>query len=42
MLALLGGDVQSPGIDITGDAGALQTLLAALDRPDPDFDIVTP
>jgi alkyl sulfatase BDS1-like metallo-beta-lactamase superfamily hydrolase len=42
MLALLAGDVQSPGIDITGDAGALQTLLAALDRPDPDFDIVTP
>jgi alkyl sulfatase BDS1-like metallo-beta-lactamase superfamily hydrolase len=42
MLALLGGDVQTPGIDITGDAGALQTLLAALDRPDPDFDIVTP
>jgi alkyl sulfatase BDS1-like metallo-beta-lactamase superfamily hydrolase len=30
------------GVDITGDAGALQALLAALDRPDPDFDIVTP
>jgi alkyl sulfatase BDS1-like metallo-beta-lactamase superfamily hydrolase len=30
------------GTHITGDAGALQTMLAALDRPDPDFDIVTP
>jgi alkyl sulfatase BDS1-like metallo-beta-lactamase superfamily hydrolase len=42
MLALLGGDVQSPGIEITGDPNVLHRLLAALDQPDPDFDIVTP
>ena len=37
-----GGDVQSPGIEITGDPNVLHGLLAALDQPDPDFDIVTP
>jgi alkyl sulfatase BDS1-like metallo-beta-lactamase superfamily hydrolase len=42
MLGLLGGDVESPGIEITGDSNVLQTLLAARDRPDPDFDIVIP
>jgi alkyl sulfatase BDS1-like metallo-beta-lactamase superfamily hydrolase len=41
-LALVAGDAQSPGIEITGDAGALTTLVGVLDRPDPAFDIITP
>ncbi len=42
LLALLGGDLTSPGIEITGDQGALQTLLSVLDKGDPDFAIITP
>jgi hypothetical protein len=30
-----GGDVQSPGIEITGDPNVLHGLLAALDQPAP-------
>lgn len=41
-LALLGGDTDSPGLDITGDGFALQRLVAVLDAPDPAFTIVTP
>ena len=42
MIAVLGGDLASPGLDIAGDAGVLQTLLGVLDRGDPSFAIVTP
>ncbi|OBG86204.1 alkyl sulfatase [Mycobacterium sp. E136] len=42
LLALAAGDDSSPGLDISGDTGALQSLIAALDRPDPAFNIVTP
>jgi alkyl sulfatase BDS1-like metallo-beta-lactamase superfamily hydrolase len=42
LLALAAGDNSSPGLEITGDAEALQSLIGALDRPDPGFDIVTP
>jgi alkyl sulfatase BDS1-like metallo-beta-lactamase superfamily hydrolase len=42
LLAVAGGDFTSPGMDITGDAQALQTLLGALDQPDPSFNIITP
>ncbi|OBB40369.1 alkyl sulfatase dimerization domain-containing protein [Mycobacterium sp. 852002-51961_SCH5331710] len=42
LLALAAGDDNSPGLDISGDIGALQSLIAALDRPDPAFNIVTP
>lgn len=42
LLAFAAGDTDSPGVEITGDAGALPSLLAVLDRPDPAFDIVTP
>lgn len=42
LLAAAGGDFTSPGLSVTGDAGALQALLGALDRPDPGFNIVTP
>jgi alkyl sulfatase BDS1-like metallo-beta-lactamase superfamily hydrolase len=36
------GDTTSPGIELTGDAGALAQLTGVLDRPNPDFNIVTP
>ena len=39
---LLGGDVASPGIDISGDATVLQKLIEVVDQPDPAFNIVTP
>ena len=42
MIGLLGGDLASPGLDITGDTGVLQTLLGVLDQGDPAFSIVTP
>nr|WP_090278320.1 alkyl sulfatase dimerization domain-containing protein [Mycolicibacterium komanii]CRL73734.1 alkyl sulfatase-like hydrolase [Mycolicibacterium komanii] len=42
LLALAAGDDSSPGLDISGDTGALQSLIGALDRPDPAFNIVTP
>lgn len=42
LLAFAAGDRDSPGVEFTGDAGALGTLLGILDRPDPNFDIVTP
>ncbi|WP_193046800.1 alkyl/aryl-sulfatase [Mycolicibacterium baixiangningiae] len=42
LLAFAAGDTDSPGIEIVGDSGALPSLLAMLDRPDPAFDIVTP
>lgn len=42
LLAVVGGDTTSPGLDVTGDADALPALLGVLDRPDPAFDIVTP
>ena len=42
LLGLLGGDVSSPGIEVTGDDTALQSLLGVLDHGDPGFDIVTP
>ncbi len=42
MIALVGGDTTSDGLDISGDAGVLQTLLGVLETGDPSFDIVTP
>jgi alkyl sulfatase BDS1-like metallo-beta-lactamase superfamily hydrolase len=36
------GDFSSPGLDLSGDETALQSLLGALDQPDPNFNIVTP
>ncbi|MFV9632561.1 alkyl/aryl-sulfatase [Mycobacterium neumannii] len=42
LLALAAGDDSSPGLDISGDTGALQSLIGVLDRPDPAFNIVTP
>ena len=42
MLGLLAGDTSSPGIDIAGDPGILQSLLGVLEKGDPSFNIVTP
>ncbi len=42
LLALAAGDGQSPGLQISGDGAVLQSLLGVLDRPDPDFRIITP
>ncbi|MEB3070588.1 alkyl/aryl-sulfatase [[Mycobacterium] vasticus] len=42
LLAAAAGDLDSAGLDVDGDRGAVQALLGVLDRPDPGFDIVTP
>jgi alkyl sulfatase BDS1-like metallo-beta-lactamase superfamily hydrolase len=36
------GDFTSPGLELSGDETALQSLLGALDAPDPSFNIITP
>ena len=36
------GDFTSPGLEVSGDETALQSLLGVLDEPDPNFNIVTP
>jgi alkyl sulfatase BDS1-like metallo-beta-lactamase superfamily hydrolase len=42
LLAVALGDFDSPGLELSGDRAALQTLLSVLDGPDPNFNIVTP
>ena len=42
LLAAAMGDLDSPGLTVSGDPGAVQALLGVLDRPDPAFNIVTP
>ena len=42
LIALAGGDLESPGFTLDGDAGALHALLGVLDKSDPGFNIVTP
>lgn len=42
MIKLIGGDLASPGVELTGDGGMLSTLLGVLDAGDPSFAIVTP
>ncbi|TAM72062.1 alkyl sulfatase dimerization domain-containing protein [Mycobacterium sp.] len=42
LLALVSGDFSAPGVELSGDRGALQALLDVLDAPDPNFNIVTP
>lgn len=41
LLAVAAGDFASPGLELSGDRGALQSLLDVLDGPDPNFNIVT-
>src|SRR4051812_28042987 len=42
LLTFAAGDATSPGVEVTGDPRALPSLLDVLDRPDPNFNIVTP
>jgi alkyl sulfatase BDS1-like metallo-beta-lactamase superfamily hydrolase len=42
LLAFAAGDADSPGLDVTGDANAMPSVLAVVDRPDPGFNIVEP
>ena len=42
LLAAATGDFTSPGLEVTGDQQAPQSLLGVLDRPDPGFNIITP
>lgn len=42
LLAFFVGDTAMPGLQISGDAEVLPSLLSVLDRPDPNFNIVTP
>ena len=42
LLTLAAGDNSSPGLEITGDAAVLASLVSVLDKPDPNFNIITP
>ncbi|WP_437874935.1 alkyl/aryl-sulfatase [Sorangium sp. So ce513] len=42
LIALLGGDSTSEGIDAHGDMGVLERLLSVIEEGDPRFDIVLP
>ncbi|WP_229382296.1 alkyl sulfatase C-terminal domain-containing protein [Microbacterium schleiferi] len=42
LLALLGGDRTSPGIEVEGDMRVFEQLAAVLEPGDPDFEIVLP
>ncbi|MFF2370665.1 alkyl/aryl-sulfatase [Agromyces sp. NPDC058110] len=42
LIQLAGGDSTSPGVELTGDASVLHSLLSVLDPGDPAFDIITP
>ncbi|WP_448811632.1 alkyl/aryl-sulfatase [Agromyces bauzanensis] len=42
LLTLLGGDRESAGVDVEGDAGVLDRLTSVLVQGDPSFDIVLP
>jgi len=42
LLLVAMGDFSSPGLELSGDQTALQSLLGVLHQPDPSFNIVTP
>jgi alkyl sulfatase BDS1-like metallo-beta-lactamase superfamily hydrolase len=42
LLTFAAGDTDSTGLQIVGDADALPSIIAVIDRPDPNFNIVTP
>jgi alkyl sulfatase BDS1-like metallo-beta-lactamase superfamily hydrolase len=42
LLAFAVGDIDSPGIEISGDPEALPSIIAVVDRPDPGFNIIEP
>jgi alkyl sulfatase BDS1-like metallo-beta-lactamase superfamily hydrolase len=41
-LTFAAGDSDSPGLEVIGDADALPSIIAVIDRPDPNFNIITP
>ena len=42
LIAAAAGDLSSPGLEVGGDPGAVQALMAVLDSPNPAFNIITP
>lgn len=42
LLALLRGDIQSPGLEVTGSQDTLPALLGVMESGDPAFNIITP
>ena len=42
LLTFAAGDADSPGLQVTGDANALPSIMAVVDRPDPGFNIIEP
>jgi alkyl sulfatase BDS1-like metallo-beta-lactamase superfamily hydrolase len=42
LIQLAGGDTESTGVELRGDAGVLQQILGVLDEADPNFEIVLP
>jgi alkyl sulfatase BDS1-like metallo-beta-lactamase superfamily hydrolase len=42
LLQFLGGDVASPGLEISGDESIIDSLLGVLETGDPSFNIITP
>jgi alkyl sulfatase BDS1-like metallo-beta-lactamase superfamily hydrolase len=42
LIQLAGGDTESAGVELRGDAGVLQQILGVLDQADPNFEIVLP
>jgi alkyl sulfatase BDS1-like metallo-beta-lactamase superfamily hydrolase len=42
LIQMAGGDTESAGIEVRGDAGVLQQILGVLDEADPNFEIVLP
>jgi alkyl sulfatase BDS1-like metallo-beta-lactamase superfamily hydrolase len=42
LMTLAMGDLASPGVEVVGDAQVIAQLVGVLDRPDPNFNIITP
>ena len=42
LMAAAMGDLESLGLEVTGDTGAVSALMDVLDRPNPTFNIITP
>lgn len=42
LIAVLGGDLSSPGLELGGDTSVLETLLGVMDAGDPAFNIIVP
>jgi alkyl sulfatase BDS1-like metallo-beta-lactamase superfamily hydrolase len=42
LLAFAVGDADSPGLEVTGDANALPSIIAVVDQPNPSFNIIEP